>query len=394
MKTFLRIWSRPTSALCTCLLLGGLLSGCASAPAESPDNDALRRSIHDAVPSSWRMTAATIDEISPLMVSPDLRDYLHSTVRSSAEPRERILALTEAIIDAEGIGLVYDGDATHTAAEAFQSGTGNCLGFSNLLVASARELGLNARFELVSHRLSWQKVGEALVGTLHVRVVSTVGAKRMVFDFYPLPLESGFTTQAISDADALAHHLNNLAVNSMQDGDNAGAYGLLYKAIEASPGIGFIWSNLGIVLSRHELDSLAEAAYKEALLISPEGLTAASNLQRLYIGQGRHAEAQELKDQLLQHRERNPYYHSSQAEQAFEQGDYQEAVVHYKEAIRLKKNFAEFYVGMSESYAKLGNSKAALRAARKAQNIDEPKSVSYRIRRSSIPETGSHITRN
>ena len=48
------------------------------------------------------MAAATIDEISPLTVSPDLRDYLHSTVRSNAEPRDRILALTEAIIDAEG----------------------------------------------------------------------------------------------------------------------------------------------------------------------------------------------------------------------------------------------------------------------------------------------------
>ena len=393
MTTFVRIWSRPTSALCTCLLLGCLLSGCASAPAKSPHNDALRRSIHDAVPSSWRMMAASIDDISPLMVTPDLRDYLHSTVRSSAEPRERILALTEAIIDAEGIGLVYDGDATHTAAEAFLSGTGNCLGFSNLLVASARELGLNARFELVLHRLSWQRVGEALVGTLHVRVVSTVGAKRMAFDFYPLPLESGFTTQAISDADALAHHLNNLAVKSMQDGDNARAYGLLYKAIEASPGIGFIWSNLGTLLSRQELISLAEAAYKEALSIAPDGLSALSNLQRLYVGQGAHAEAQELNDQLQRHREKNPYYHSSQAEQAYERGNYSEAVSHYKEAIRLKKNFAEFYTGLSESYAKLGNNKAALRAARKAQAIDEPKATSYRIRRSSQPETGSRITR-
>lgn len=394
MKTFVRIWSRPTSALCTCLLLGGLLSGCASAPAESRNNDALQRSIHDTVPSSWRMAAATIEEISPLTVSPDLRDYLHSTVRSNAEPRDRILALTEAIIDAEGIGLVYDGDATHTASEAFRSGTGNCLGFSNLLVASARELGLNARFELVSHRLSWQKVGESLVGTLHVRVISTIGARRMTFDFYPLPLESGFTAQAISDAEALAHHLNNLAVKSMQDGDNARAYGFLYRAIEADPRIGFIWSNLGTLLSRHELISLAEAAYKEALLSSPDGLSALSNLQRLYLGQGLHAEAQELKDQLQQHREHNPYYHSSQAEQAYEQGNYREAVSHYKEAIRLKKNTSDFYVGLSESYTKLDNSKAAHRAARKAQAIDEPKSVSYRIRRSSKPETGSHITRN
>jgi tetratricopeptide (TPR) repeat protein len=392
MKTLMRIRSHSTGALFTCLLLSGMFVGCASTPTESRNNDALQRTIHDAVPDSWRVAAASTAKISPLMVSPDLREYLHSAVRSNADPRKRILALTEAIIDRDGVGLIYDPDATHTASEAFRSGAGNCLGFSNLLVASARELGLNANFELVVHRLRWQKVGDTLVGTLHVRVVSLISSKRMVFDFYPLPLNSGFSTRQISDADALAHHLNNLAARSMQDGDDAHAYGLLYKAIQASPSIAFIWSNLGSLLSRHDLDLLAEAAFNEALLISPDELAALSNLQRLYLGQERLAEAQELQDRLRQHRERNPYYHSSQAEQAYEQGNYREAVSHYKKAIRLKKNIPEFYVGLSESYTKLGNNKAALRASRKAQTFDKPRTRSYSTGQSP-PKTGSHITR-
>jgi Flp pilus assembly protein TadD len=135
-------------------------------------------------------------------------------------------------------------------------------------------------------------------------------------------------------------------------------------------------------LSRYDLDLLAEAAFKEALLISPDGLSALSNLQRLYSLQGRHAEAQQLEDQLRQYRERNPYYHSWQGEQAYEQGNYREAVAHYKEAIGLKKNVREFYVGLSESYAKLGKSSAASRAASKARTIDESEVVPMPVRQS------------
>ncbi len=377
MKTLMRARSHSMGTFFNCLLLGCMFIGCASAPTESRNNDALRRTIHEAVPDSWSVAAASTEEISPLTVSPDLREFIHSIVRSNSQPRDRMLALTDAIIDPDGIGLTYNADATHTASEAFRSGTGNCLGFSNLLVASAREIGLNANFELVSHRLRWQKVRGMLVGSLHVRVVSIVSGKRMVFDFYPLPLKSGFSTRLLSDADALAHHLNNLAATSMQVGDDAHAYGLLYKAIEASPSIAFIWSNLGTLLSRHDLDVLAEAAFKEALLISPDGRTALSNLQRLYSRQGRHSEARELESQLEQYREFNPYYHSGLGEKAYEQGNYREAVSHYKEAIRLKKNVREFYVGLSESYAKLGKNSAASRAASKARTISEPGAVSY-----------------
>ena len=114
-------------------------------------------------------------------------------------------------------------------------------------------------------------------------------------------------------------------------------------------------------------------------MISPDGLTALSNLQRLYSRQGRHAEAQGLKNQVEKYRDRNPYYHSWLAERAYEQGKEQDAGHHYKEAIDLKKNAREFYIGLSKSYERLGDSKAALRASSKAQTIDEPEDASFSV---------------
>ena len=272
------------------------------------------------------------------------------------------------------------------------------MGFSNILIAAARELGLRANFELVLQRPRWEFIDGVLVSTLHVRVVglfslvptgirtttptatrmlkkhlSTGSGRRLVFDFYPLPIESGYSTQPLTDNDAAAHHQNNLAVKSMQLGNSARAYALLHQAVETSPNIAFVWSNLGVLLSRHQLDPFGEAAYRQALLISPGELSALSNLQRLYIRQGRDAEAGELVDQLEKIRGRNPYYHSWLGEQAYEQGNYEAAVDHFKQAISLNKSDATFYIGLSKSYEKLGKKGAALRASRKAQAISELK---------------------
>ncbi len=315
--------------------------------------------VQQLVPPSWRAAAEQKNTLEPLAISNELREFLHANVRENALPRDRILALTSAIIDPDGIGLVYDDLATHTAAEAFATGRGNCLGFSNLLVAAAREVGIQAKFELVSNFRSWQKQGGLLVSSLHVRVVSTVNGRRMVFDFHPQPVAVGSWSEVLSDSEALSHHMNNLAITSMQEGDYADAYGKLLQAIDISPHIGFLWSNLGALFARRNMNDLAEAAYKEAIYQSPESLPAVSNLQLLYIRLGREEEANDLAGQILEHRKRNPYHQFRLAELAYNDSRYDEAIKHYRAAIRLKKNDRDFYLGLAEAYSRLGKAKAA-----------------------------------
>jgi tetratricopeptide (TPR) repeat protein len=369
-----------------------LVAACAAQRTETRDNRALRHSIFDAVPESWQRAAVSNDEIEPLEVSPELRDFVHQTVDGESGGRERMLSVVEAILDKDEIGLSYDPDATLTATEAFRSGVGNCMGFSNLLIASARELGLNVRYELVSNRLRWDKVDDVLVGALHVRVVGFVSGRKIVFDFYPLPIEPGSSAEPLSDAEAKAHHLNNLAADAMRDGRGAEAYAFLYRAIEASPTVGFVWSNLGLLLARFDMAEAAEAAFKEALAIEPERLSTLSNLQRLYITQGRELEAKDLAGQLEEHRDNNPYYHAWLGDKAFDTGDYARAVEHFEDAIMRKKDESFFYFRLSDSYEALGMQEAASRAFTKAQEIEEPRDGWRRIPRSR-PETGTHIRR-
>lgn len=370
-----------------------VLAGCAAQPVEVRDNRELRQSIHGAVPESWRAAANSMDDINPLSVSPELSDFAAAVARKNRSGRDRMLSLVDAILKDDGVGLTYEPDATLTANEAFVAGVGNCLGFSHLLIAAARSVGLNANYELVSHRMRWDKVQDVFVGTLHVRVVSRVSGRRMVFDFYPLPVDSGYTAEILSDAEALAHHLNNLAAVSMHAGNNARAYSLLHRALGASPQTAFIWSNLGVLLSRHDLHSLAEAALRESLAISPDGRSAMSNLQRLYYKVGRNAEARELEAALDKHRRANPYYHAWLGELAQEQDRYQDAVEHFKRAIERNKKEPEFYAQLSEAYDSLGLSDAASRALKKSKELEKPLEERYRSRYPQ-PELGSHIPRD
>jgi tetratricopeptide (TPR) repeat protein len=383
------------TAITAILAVMAVIAGCSTptAPEEVRDNSNLQASIYAAVPEDWRLAIHEVEKPVPLEVSSELRQFALSSIDMNAPGRERMLGLVDAILDNDRVGLKYDADATFTASEAFRSGTGNCLGFSHLLVASAREAGLNASYELVSHRTRWDRVDDVLFGTLHVRVVSVVGGGRMVFDFYPLPLESGYTAQLLSDTDAAAHHFNNLAVEAMNNGEANRAFALFYLALGVGPRIAFIWSNLGVLLTRHGFDDMAELALREALVLDPAGLNAMSNLQRLYHRQGRDLEAAEISETLREYRQNNPYYHAWLGEQAMERNDFREAVDHFKNAIDRKKSEPDFYVNLARSYDALGLDRAAARAEKKAERLNKKPDLRYRVG-SNQPELGSHIPRN
>ena len=351
--------SRLKGRLSTCLLLAGILAGCASQPQAVLRQSDLQYVLDEAVPVSWRAAAEQYTVIDPLAIDEKLSEFVRSTAKPTASKRSRVLALTSAIIDKKGVGLTYDAGATHTAVEAFESGRGNCLGFANLLIAAAREAGVKAKFELVSNFQNWEKHGDLVITSLHVRVVAIASGRRMIFDFHPQPVKSGSWQDTLTDLEALSHHLNNLAVRSMQNNDASAAYAKLRAAIDISPHIGFLWSNLGSLLVRGGMTELAETAFQEALRVTPDWAPAVSNLQSLYTRLGRTEDAGVLALQIERHRKRNPYYQFWLGQVAFDGARYADAVRHYRSAIRLKKDDREFYFRLADAYTQLGDDRAA-----------------------------------
>lgn len=158
----------------------------------------------------------------------------------------------------------------------------------------------------------------------------------------------------------------------MLQGDLRQAYGYLRRALDTSPGLSFIWSNLGALLSRQGLTELAEASYREAMRLDSEQLTAVSNLHRLYERTGQQVLAAELEEQVMQYRERNPFYHFWLAEQAYANSDYGSAEEHYRRAIKLKSDERPFYVGLARALYKQDKVLAARKAISKSHKLFSP----------------------
>lgn len=362
----------------TSLLLA--LAGCQSAPTTIVANQNLIDSVHASVPGEWQSAAAALPEIDPLAVTPELQAFVEARTAGKQRPRDRVLAIARAIFEPDGVGLTYDESATHTAGQTFVTGLGNCMGFSNLMVAAARAAGLRANYELMSDYANWQQQGDLLVRTMHVRVVSRTRDERLIFDFYPDPVSPGAWSRRLTDDEARAHHLNNLAAEYLQEGDYQSAYAYLHKALDITPTASFLWSNLGALLSRQGQVVLAEAAYREATRLDPEQLTAVSNLQRLYLRTGRELEAAALDSQVARYRDRNPFYHFWQAEQAYADGDYLLAEELYRRAIKLKNDEREFHVGLARTYYKQGKVLAARKAINRSHQLFSPEADTITVR--------------
>lgn len=74
-----------------------------------------------------------------------IRAFAHDVTQSRSEPLERMHTLMEAVFKT----MVFDADPTHTltsAEEALTLGRGVCQDFAHIMIASARTLGVPARY--------------------------------------------------------------------------------------------------------------------------------------------------------------------------------------------------------------------------------------------------------
>jgi Flp pilus assembly protein TadD len=265
--------------------------------------------------------------------------------------------------------LEYD-ETTRTASATFRAMRGNCLSFSTMFVAMARQLGLSAQYQEVRSPPDWSLRGDSFVLNRHVNVLVDLGREgEHVVDFNMDDFRTTYDRRRISDARALAHYYNNMAVERMQAGDAASALGYFRKAAHNDSSFSPTWTNLGILYMRNGHPAHAEAAHLQALKADRSDLVAMSNLAGLYEGQGDREQAAWYRRRVIDHRNRNPYYRLHLAREAFRDEDYAAAIGHLKDAIRMKKNEDQFYFLLGLSYLKQGDAQAARRWLSRAKEV-------------------------
>ena len=97
---------------------------------------------------------------------------------------------------------------------------------------------------------------------------------------------------------------------------------------------------------------------------------ALGNLVRLYRARGDAARADAYDKRLGRMQARDPRSQYVLGQQRTEAGAYEDAIAHYRRAIRLLPRQPVFFRGLAEAYRRSGDAMAAQRADRRAEALD------------------------
>ncbi len=312
-----------------------------------------------------------------LAINDELRDYVASKVTDDPQARSRLKKLIRGMIDDGLLTLDYDPNRTYTAIETFQNRQGNCLSFSILFAALAREANLDVTFQMVDIPPSFRADGELILLNNHInvlvkRVRSDVNYVRpYVVDFNTAEYNGNYDTRKVTDNYAIALYFSNVAVESMQAGNSKKAFRYLKKGIETDPEIAGLWVNLGVLYSRYKQFNMAEQAYQQALSVQPSNKSALVNLASALHHLGQEEESDYYLNKVAYYRDRHPYYHYYLAQTAYQQNELEDALAYLAEAIRLKRDEHQFYFLRGLIHYKLKEYDLAAKDYEKARDTAE-----------------------
>ena len=305
--------------------------------------------------------AAPIPRAEILRLSPDMKAFLAENVATGGPAGARLSSLMDALFERGKLDVSYSNVRTTTAARTFERRGGNCLSFTLMFAAMARQAGLEVRFREVGEVLSWDQRGAVLLNNKHLYAEVATGHEVIAVDFIP-GADKRYRQPTLVDEDrVIAHFYSNLGAESLAAGEPRRALVDLRQAIAVDESFGWAWSNLGVAYRQLGRPEEAEHAYLEAYRLDPSDATPLSNLANLYAGQGKERRAARLERRVEKHRRRNPFYHYRLSLQASASGKAREAIDHMRRAVRRAPDQPRFRTRLAELYHGEGRRREAER---------------------------------
>ena len=312
----------------------------------------------------------SIPDPGMLELDEEMRAFVADHVGDSRAGRERMRRLLSAMVESGLTSLDYDDATTRTARQSFHDRAGNCMSFTALFVALAREANLYVTFQTVEVPPIWYADSDLVILNNHVNaIVKQRYGSRVVVDFNVAELKGDYETREVSDDYALALYYNNLAMDALRQGDLEYSFRLLRKSIETYPDIAGNWANLGVIYSRNGEDDYAIGAYRKALSLDGNHRPSLSNLASIYKSRGDNQRAEYYARQVRRHRDRNPYYHYYHALSAYNNGNLEAAEERLARAIDLKDTEHKFYQLQGLIAERHGDRKTALESFEQALDL-------------------------
>jgi len=315
--------------------------------------------------------------VLPFAATPEMRAWARATVPTGAGDEERLQQLLLALLQRDGRELRYDRDRTATAVEVWRDGVANCLSFTHLYIALAREVGLPVYYLRVADSPRYEREGELVVASEHVAAAWGPPHRRRVLDFSERPVGEYHRTQVISDLTAVALYYSNLGAGRVRAGQVEAALDPLATATRIDPELPDGWINLGVALRGMGRLSESEAAFRRALEADARAVSAYNNLASLLVQLGRGEEARHLLELTDRQANRNPFSYLALGDLSLALGRHEEAERLYRQALRRHPGAAEPLAALGECARVAGRRREAERWLRAAERIDpaQPRAV-------------------
>ena len=320
----------------------------------------------------------------------ELRRRFHDEVLSSpATGRQRLEQVLHFMLDADALAITYDQGATYSITQTYAQRRANCLSFTMLFLALAREAGIEARPQEIEDTLSWHQAQGTIFRNNHINAGVRIDGHSFTIDTSGDTLIAGDRPVAMSERRLLAHYYNNLAMDQLARGNVPAGQKLMDAALAQDESYAPIWSNAGVLLLRQGNVAAAEHAYQRALKLDPEEDGALFNMISLSRRLGDARREAEFRRRLDRVQQKDPLHHFMQAMDYERNGDYKQAIRHYRSAIRLHTGEHRFYSALARAYLKAGDARGAGRALKRAQALtDGATRAAYRAQLQELKSPG------
>ena len=370
------------------MLLVGLLAGCAGVEQKPGENTpalpyempglSFESDLFGEPPADI-ISVADIYQLSDVQQNA-FQIYLDHPSRQDMPVHRRVYEYLESAT----INFRYQG-ATYTAEEALQRTSGNCLSLAILTTALAQLAGVETGYQLIDSVPVFESQGNVVFRGQHVRTklyetrhkdkegLPPISRGGLLVDYFAR--EGDRFISNLSEAEYQAMYYNNLASEAISREDYNAAFWLLRKVMELTPQSASAINSMAIVYRRAGHANRAEEIYKHGILHLPDKVSLLRNYRVLLLEQGRHDEAGIINTRLAELDESNPFDWLHAGQEAFESGDFIDAISLYEKAVEIAPYLHEGYAGMAKANYMLGNRTRATRELKKAQELSYQKSV-------------------
>lgn len=314
------------------------------------------------------ITGAEHPDIDILATNDDMRAFV-ADLLEVPNKTSRFWKLLQRMRDLGNVHSNYDAYSNLTAQGAFAAKRGNCLSFSSLFIALAREAGFDARYQVVDIPPDYDSIDGMVVLNRHVnvRVDGVPGRSPVTIEFSREYANGIHARRAVDDRFALGLHYNNLAFSQARAGDRRGALVYLRKAIDQAPHNPDLWTNLGVFYAQRGHFDHAIAAYHRGLALDDNHSPAIRGLTNAHEALGENANARFYERRMAHSRIRDGYTYYILAQRAHRAEMPAESLKLVSQAIRLYRKDPRFFRLQGEIHDRLGNTAAAKESYRRAR---------------------------